>query len=194
MHAFEPNPANIGWLKRVRAGREWVVIHPVALSDEVGEAELHVPVAEGEERREEASLNAPRGRFARTEDVSVNVTCLDAVLEGDPPTFVKCDVEGHEQSFLRGARETLRHHHPVLLIEIEERHREEPVATTIEHLVGEGYDAYAVTPSGLRPGRDFDADRHQLEPLARRDGGEVPGDYVNNFLFLPAGAEPPVLT
>ena len=43
---------------------------------------------------------------------------LDTLVGDRPIAFVKCDVEGHELSFLEGATETLRRWHPACLLEV----------------------------------------------------------------------------
>lgn len=193
VHSFEPNPQNFRRLERVRAGRDHVVLHPCGLSDRSGRAELHVPVVDDEEKREQASLVAPGERFARSNEVPVEVARLDEVLADDPPSFVKCDVEGHEHAVLRGGEAILRRSHPVLLIEIEQRHRREPVEVTLDYLAELDYDAYTLAEGGLQPADHFDVDRDQAIPLSRHDAPGVPPGYVNNFLLVPAGAQPPQL-
>src|SRR3954452_14341041 len=47
-HAFEPNPWPRANIETTVAGEPNVVVHPVALSDAAGSAELHVPVEDGE--------------------------------------------------------------------------------------------------------------------------------------------------
>src|SRR5207249_1808233 len=46
VHVFEPNPASQRILEAIRARRWNMTIHPVALSDRTGDAELHVPIFE----------------------------------------------------------------------------------------------------------------------------------------------------
>ena len=53
----------------------------------------------------------------------VEARTLDGLLSGsDRLDAIKCDVEGAELAVLRGAAQTLERFHPLLLIEIEERH------------------------------------------------------------------------
>ena len=54
---------------------------------------------------------------------SVEAKTLDGLLSGrDRVDAIKCDVEGAELAVLNGAAITLERFHPILLIEIEERH------------------------------------------------------------------------
>jgi FkbM family methyltransferase len=81
VHAFEPEPSNLHLLRAACGWRTNVTIHPLALSDHCGEAELHVPVL-GESRvTAMASLVAAKVRTMTTHaTVKVQVDRLDAVL------------------------------------------------------------------------------------------------------------------
>jgi FkbM family methyltransferase len=49
--------------------------------------------------------------------ITVDVTTLDALVAGGPPSLIKIDVEGSELNVLRGASRLLVEHSPVLLFE-----------------------------------------------------------------------------
>jgi hypothetical protein len=132
----------------------------------------------GRERVELGSLiERPGEHIVRT----VRVARLDD-FEFDGVSFVKIDVEGHELGVLEGAAETIRRHHPVILMEIEQRHATRPIAEVFDWLAAAGYDAYFIDGS-VRPIAHFSYDRHQAEPLAGSTS-----KYVNNFFFVPRGA------
>jgi FkbM family methyltransferase len=60
------------------------------------------------------------------EMLSCSAVSLDSFcLSHRPPTFIKIDVEGEEIDVLKGARQTLAQHKPVLLIEV---HNQENIA------------------------------------------------------------------
>jgi hypothetical protein len=92
---------------------------------------MFLPQARG--ATHEASFVTEKGGFRACDRIDVEVTTLDAFfaecLRG--PDFVKIDVEGHEQEVLRGGLETLRRHHPTLLVECEARHRPGKVANDV---------------------------------------------------------------
>jgi FkbM family methyltransferase len=110
--AFEPIPS----MHAALAARfPTVDVRHAAVGDEVGEGTfVHVtdePAQSGLQLR-------PHLGERPTETFTVARQTLDASLpEGYVPHFVKIDVEGAEGLVLRGARETLRRHRPVLFFE-----------------------------------------------------------------------------
>lgn len=103
--AFEPNPALCQLLRR-NSDINWsiapVTLHEIALGEREDALILHVPT----ERGANGSLSAPRD--VDCVQIPVNVKPLDAVLPPDLAVDVmKIDVEGHEATVLRGAREVL---------------------------------------------------------------------------------------
>ena len=193
VHVFEPNAANAASLKAIRGGRSNITIYPVALSDHQGEAELHIPVVGGYRINALASLSVPSAHSAVAYDISsVRMEPLDAILptDGRPVAFVKCDVEGHELAVVRGAEETLRRAHPVLLIEIEQRHQNTDIRDIFTFLAGLGYTGYSLHEDGLRPLAVFDLHRDQLAFLGTDFVlYEMPRGYVHDFLFVPQGTD-----
>jgi FkbM family methyltransferase len=191
VEAFEPLPAHAATLRAVEAQLDGVQVHMTALSDHEGEAELVIPLEDGDPVTALAHIDAPAPAAPGERRVPVPLRTLDAVLGEDHPPLhlVKCDVEGHELEVLRGGERTLRRDHPALVLEIEERHRPEGgVAEVFDYLRGLGYEGRAVRHDGLVPLARFDVERDQLahlragEPIAF----DPPRDYVNTFLFVAA--------
>jgi FkbM family methyltransferase len=190
VHAFEPHPERVQTLERVRAGRRNVTIHPLALSDREGVAMLQIPVHQGATHEELASLEV-RGvrRGAYHAPFPVQAARLDSLVGKsiEPPTFIMCDVEGHEDAVLRGAEETLRRHRPTLIVEIEQRHHDAGIDKVFGQFLGLGYRGHALTENGLMPIAHFDVERDQLGMIGEGFEPDVPPPpaYVNNFLFVP---------
>jgi FkbM family methyltransferase len=193
VHAFEPNPVNHRSLERIRGGRPGVTIHRCALSGAAQTAALRVPRRRGASVHAMGSLSVPESRsglFAKS--VRVQTQRLDDVLGSAVADvcFVKCDVEGHEQAMLDGARRLLTEARPAVLIEIEQRHREAPVEDTFDRFTETGYEGYALGPGRLIPLAEFDVERDQLALLSE---GELepapPPGYLNDFLFVQPGTD-----
>ena len=196
--AFEPNPLQLESLRRVAARCGNVDVHPVALSDRDGDADLRVPLVQHRTRRLRdrpmhamASIAVPRHRADRPHQAvsRVAVRRLDDLVGDDVGriAFVKCDVEGHELAVLRGAGAVLRRWTPPLLIEIEQRHQETPVTDVFDLLASYGYDGY-VLHGRPRPVSEFDVWRDQVRHLKPNAlFSAAPDGYLHDFLFVPAG-------
>ncbi len=92
--------------------------------------------------------------------------------------FIKIDVEGHEDSVLLGARETIARDKPNLLIEIEELHNPGGLSRLPVLLKEWGYEGYFMKGEEIHPLSDFSLQRHQNDPSLAGSGL-----YVNNFIF-----------
>jgi len=186
--AFEPNPAHHQRLGMLAAGRP-LEVHPAALSDHRGESVLRIPVVDGRPYVGWASLEDRKGH--KVETIPVPVLTVDEVCTAERRvSFVKCDVEGHEDAVLRGARALLARDHPSILIEIEHRHRQTAVTEAFGFFADLGYEGWAACRSGLRPLASFDLQRDQLAFLSGETKSEVmPHGYVHNFVFVVPGTD-----
>lgn len=175
--AFEPNPATCDLLRRF-----FPKIHTenIALSDSKGTAKLSVP-------RSGKKAYATRGTLEHTEGgddvMEVSLTTLDAFATriSTPFSFVKIDVEGHERKVIAGGKQTILRDHPIMLIEIEERHSTQPIAETFKEIEALGYRGFFLNLRAweLLPIASFD-------PASMQNVATMKSiDYINNFFFLP---------
>lgn len=125
VHSFEPVPETFELLSRaVRKLRlNQVYLHPLALSDAARRAEIRIPCyADGRENLYESTLESPPWLQGETRKVLIETTRLDDALgeeEAARVSFIKMDVEGHEERALAGARRVLEKARPALMIEID---------------------------------------------------------------------------
>jgi FkbM family methyltransferase len=102
IHCFEPFPGSYGQLEQRFGGAANVRLNSFALSDQAGEASLHVH--EGESDR-----NSLHGAGRSSEPVRLRT--LDEYCESEGVErvdYLKIDTEGHELAVLRGAEGALR--------------------------------------------------------------------------------------
>ena len=186
--AIEPQPGCASQIRAFHemgfprsAGRGSLDVHVEALGNQSGSAVLYVPLKNGKVDDESASLKEAEGEALRIE---VPVRKLDD-YGLDNVQVLKMDVEGREIPALEGGEGTIRRWRPTILVEIEQRHHDEPIAEVfarIHDIIGPGYEtSFLGSNNELRPLKDFDVGRDQLalrdNPLSRA--------YVRNFFFIP---------
>lgn len=175
VHAFEPHPKMLRFLRRNIGA--WAGVHACALGAENGTAELRIPRWKSGYSNQGASLSTLKVA-ADYFPVPVTTARLDD-LDLAPVGFMKIDVEGHEQAVLTGAQGTIARDRPVLLIEIEEKHTKRPLEDSIAAVCALGYRCLALHRGVLTLWEHLDAETHHRSPAD-------PGDYLFNFIFLPA--------
>jgi FkbM family methyltransferase len=179
--SFEPRPQVAERLqeKLAFAANRLRVIQ-AALSNQVGETTMRVPVNEGGRGTIE-----PENTLVDAEDVisfTVQLQALDAYDLGNIG-FIKIDVEGHEADVVSGALHSIATSKPRMLIEIEERHRVQALGRVVNALSPLGYTGHFLLEGKLFPVASFDEREHQAVDAF----GKTKEPYVNNFIFLPQG-------
>lgn len=110
VYAFEPAPVAFELLSINTVSNHNVCRYQVALSDYEGEATFYL-----RDFGDTSSLDPD----ADARQVKVQVSTLDRMLSDAPRVdFIKIDVEGFERELLRGARETIERHRPVVYFEL----------------------------------------------------------------------------
>jgi FkbM family methyltransferase len=179
--AFEPNPAVADVLERTVPANVRVV--RAAASSHAGTATLTLPEGgRGTEGR--ASLE---GLPDSTRGVEVP-TCRVDELDVAEVVLVKVDVEGHEHEALAGAENLVQAWHPLLVVEIEERHG--GIAPTVGLLGEWGYRGQVLVDGRWVSLDDFDLRGHQERYLAEQRSGTYlqtiarrKTRYINNVVF-----------
>src|SRR5215831_3591317 len=149
VYAFEPSHKMAELLRRTSASN--VGVYEIALSDEIGDAELFIPRDNDRLVYGLASLE-PRYDLSSQEVVSMTVPTarLDAIVP-EEVAFVKIDVEGHELNVLNGAIELLEHSQPVFLVEAEDRHREQATRLLFDFFEQRSYRGYFLKEGSVYP-------------------------------------------
>lgn len=172
--SFEPNRQArlaLGWLRRHYGHR--FSFELAALGEQAGEAQLHIPASGRFRHTPSASLDRRefdkehvRERFRRDGggDITglysrrVPVQCIDDL--GLIVDVIKIDVEGSEAAVLRGARQTLKRHAPLLLFELNNFSESGPLLNEL------GYRLYRFEPDPARLKPFTEGEPHPLNLIA----------------------------
>jgi FkbM family methyltransferase len=182
IEAFEPDPDYVALLQETIGlnGSERVRVHPVALSDALGEVAFKRDLVSGStgamvaSRQPSADAPALVGESGLIEVVARTIDAESARLGA--PDLIKIDVEGAELAVLQGGRGTLESHMPIILLEC--THRQEEVRRFLEELGYEIRDPKSPANRAAGPGMPFmalalDPGRHLLgEALGRENNLE----------------------
>jgi len=120
VHSFEPEYlSNVDKIAEVNRPNHDITVYPCALSNEKRIDEIFLP---SRGCQSNTQINYGGTSFHPTDDMKgegILVKCerLDDIYEG-VPSIIKIDVEGHELQALQGAKETIKKHMPMILIEI----------------------------------------------------------------------------
>jgi len=185
LHVFEPVPELANRMKYGFVLDRSVHVHQVALSDTDGTATLRVPRPDGTTTEAALATIEADNTLANmpTTTFTVRLQRLDDVGLTDV-AFMKIDVEGHELAVLHGGAALLARDHPDLMIEAENRHRADAVASVVRFLATLGYQGFFLSGGRLAGVESFDAAVHQRTDALDAAGHLRPGaTYVNNFIF-----------
>jgi len=137
-----------------------VVVAQLGLADTAGTAPIYASCGQGESGDEHHGLGSLYGAKSSTNSPvqTIQLTTLDAYLQEHPVArvdVIKIDIEGAELPCLKGAANTLKYHHPILVVEIQEQtssvagYRQEDI---LDYLESFGYRFHTIGKLGkLRP-------------------------------------------
>lgn len=189
VYVFEPNPNMAERIRR--SGIRNATVENVALSSSAGIGTLRVPkLASGRVEKGMASLeNHVVDDSIAAEIYEVPLRRIDDYHFRDV-SFIKIDVEGHEEGVVAGAMETIANSRPTLLIEIEERHNKGGLARLAAVFESIGYRGCFLDGEKLRPLAEFDPEKDQkydrrIDELDARARARGLVRYINNFFFIP---------
>jgi FkbM family methyltransferase len=170
IHLFEPNTELIEILKN-NSDIKKVTINDTALSDKKGEAELFLSESSGLSTINTSTINTHSYKF--TNSKPVKTTTLDIYTQNHTqPTFIKIDVEGAEESVIRGAIKLLSSNAPIIALEVWGKNNGGDISMkAVDLLRTLGYKSFSIDKQG-----NLDAVSGDLSEIAPGNGGD-------NFIF-----------
>jgi FkbM family methyltransferase len=186
--AYEAMP-ELAQLLRRKFPRD-VIVESTALSDNVGDAELYMPVIDGVMVIGCSTISTEAsGVYEANRVTRVRLDRLDNVYTGIAG-FIKIDVEGHEQAVLNGAVETIGRCLPRILVEVDERLAPGGLVRAKQFFAKLGYHGYFAHAGRLENIEQFSLANMQNPlnlPKMAAALHERPRleSYINNFIFLP---------
>ncbi len=154
VYAFEANILLQNKLANAFKNKKNVKIENLALSSKSGTTDLRIPIRDAnadydDEQKYELGIatihsenNLRNKKFEKIKNIKkITLDEYDFLHEIG---FIKIDVEGHELEIIRGGKNFLEYHKPVMLIEIEERHAGKSAMDIIDEICSNGYDCFIV--------------------------------------------------
>jgi len=183
--AFEANPAVAQFARMVAPPNVEVV--NVALSSAAGRTRLKIPRNPKGDTIDELATIEPSNPLHASDAAMTEIETkrLDDFAITNC-SFVKIDVEGHEEAVLEGAAKLIAAQRPVLMIELDESLNKGALARLAARYAALDYRAFFLSRGKLRPVSEFDPAHHQnaanLKPRHKLPRG---AEYINNFVFMP---------
>jgi FkbM family methyltransferase len=158
VHAFEPVPPTFATLSQNVAQKKRfdnVTLVNSAVSDTVGTITINMPDSDDGQASIAKHDAGSWKSAAKISTFDCAVTTLDAYTAKipKPPDFIKCDVEGAELLTLRGGRDVLGRHAPILFLEICKewtRNFNYAPIDVLNFVKPFGYDTFYVIDDGIR--------------------------------------------
>ena len=174
LHAFEPNPYPLRYLKKLNKGN--TKIYPIAIGNVNQEVELFIPknhkgwTSNGASLRQ---LNLGKGM-----KLKVDCRTIDS-FDFQNIELIKIDVEGCEQDVIDGAINTIKNWLPNIIIENEIFHTKDPLSV-LNNLLELGYSAFYCKNEGelIQLDKKFNFEKNQLDP-SKKDK-----NYIQNFIMI----------
>lgn len=173
--AFEPIAEITYRLKSLQAPH--IHIHNIALSNRAGDINLNIPIINGITTPARASIET---RDSKNIKRNVKIRTVDS-YDFDDIDLIKIDVEGHEESVIKGAQNTIKKTLPIILVEIEQRHINKNISEIYKKIIDMNYNGFFLDKGKLTSINNFNYEAHQKPFLENTMSRE----YINNFIFIP---------
>lgn len=184
--AFEANPRVAAFTKIVAARNVEVV--NAALSSVAGRATLTIPLNPKGHTIDELATIEP-GNFLHAGGGTTAEVAMQR-LDDFPVSncsFIKIDVEGHEEAVLDGAAALIAAQRPILMVELNDMFNKGVVARVADRYAALAYRGYFLSHGKMRPIAEFDPARDQDEALLKFTRHKLPrgAEFINNFVLIP---------
>lgn len=177
--AYEPNPQLARRLARLLPD---VAVRHVAVSDGQRPVTLRIPVRDGREMHELASVaqSFEADQVVEHQTMTVAIDDDDSI---DDVGFIKIDVEQHEIAVLKGAMNTIRRCRPAIMTEVTPLLYPASLPETFRFVLDEGYTGWFRIKGKYLPLTAFNASAH-----ANAAHYGTADFMANNVIFLPDGS------
>tara|TARA_Y100000996_G_C22540053_1_gene649690 strand:+ start:783 stop:1535 length:753 start_codon:yes stop_codon:yes gene_type:complete len=151
VHAFEPNPIIFKDInKNLKKIIKNIKLYNFALSNKNEIINLNIPIRNKKYDKKNYEEYFQMGRatihdmnkFDEFETYKVNSKKMDDITFDNEISFMKVDVEGHETEVIQGSVNTIKRFKPILLVEIEEKHNQKKVSSTLNYIKSLGYNSF----------------------------------------------------
>jgi FkbM family methyltransferase len=181
IYLFEPEKKLNKQLKAIFSNCH---IYDIALSDSKGIHQFKIPIINGVIDNCLSSLEVKNKEDNETEAIIYNVKTdtLDNFTKEQNvcPDVIKIDVEGHELSVLKGAKNYIKQHHPTLIIEIEQRHHKNiQIESVFNSFEEQDYNCFYYSK---KESQLFSFENKTYLTNTKDYFGKI--DYINNYIFI----------
>ena len=135
----------------------------------------------------EKANNLTYSQDVKISTFTVTTKCLDDYNFSNIG-FIKIDVEGHENSVLRGGSKTIEQNRCPILVECENHHYPGATQELFNLMHSRNYEGFFVLNNTIMDVKEFDPALYQ-NPSNMADwtnGWKLYGTYINNFIFTSA--------
>jgi FkbM family methyltransferase len=183
IYLFEPEKELFFQLKQIYSQAH---VFNMAMSDKPGVQQFKIPYVNGVLDKSLSTLEVHALEKNETKNIiyEVETDSLDTFTRTKNifPDLIKIDVEGHEQTVLKGAEAYIKKYFPIMIIEIEQRHHPNAsVESVFKSLLDLNYQCYYFSKS---ENKLFNyTEKVYLLNDVKYFGTK---DYVNNYIFIHA--------
>jgi FkbM family methyltransferase len=175
IEAFEPLDEITYRLKSLSSSH--ISIHNIALSNKMGHVNLNIPIINGVSIPARASIDIKKSENIER---AVEIRSVDS-YGFDDIDLIKIDVEGHEESVIIGAQNTIKKSMPIIIAEIQQRHIKKKISEVFETILNMNYNGFFIYEGELMSIDNFEYEVHQKSILQDTKSKK----YIENFIFIP---------